>query len=94
MSDVVLLALILLLTEHLQQLLKERDGIIVLDQAEQEACVNKIILSHELWRHVFVQVQVLEVDIVGQQMFGRCLVESNIETVQALGFWVVVGGIK
>jgi hypothetical protein len=72
-------------TQQFQQILQQRQRIIVLDQSEQEARVHEVIATYELRWDVFLQVEVSETDIVWQQVLGRSLMQSNVETFQSVG---------
>jgi len=55
--------------------------------------VHDIVTPDELGGDVFLHVKVFEMDVVGKQVLSRRLMQSNIETIQAFGIWVVFGSL-
>lgn len=50
--------------------------------------MDEIIPPNKLLRHLFQQIQTLEIHVPRKQMLRRDLMQSNIEPFQALGFWI------
>lgn len=76
------------LTQKLQQILEERDRIVIPHQPKEESCMNQVVLSHEFGGYLLVQVQVLELNVSGQEVLRWCLVQGDVEAVKAIGVWI------
>lgn len=50
--------------------------------------MNQVVLSHEFGGYLLVQVQVLELNVSGQEVLRWCLVQGDVEAVKAIGVWI------
>jgi hypothetical protein len=55
---------VVLRTQQLEEVLEDGHRIVVLDQTEQEACVDEVVATDEFRRELFLEVQVFEADII------------------------------
>lgn len=51
-------------TQQFEEVLKDWYRVVVLDQPENEACVHEVIATDELGWELFLQVEILEANVV------------------------------